>query len=656
MSKRFSVESVFKMIDKVTRPTGKMQNAIKNFTAKGQFHVNQLSKKFDKLTGKMKRVAAVGGAALAGLGAGMVKLLKPGVAFEQTLVNASAKFGKGAERGTAAFTMLEDAARRTGATTEFSATQSAEALNFLAMAGFNAEQAVAALPGVVDLATAAGVELGEATDIASDALGSFGMMTDDPIELGKNLQRVNDILAKTTTTANTTMQDMFETIKDGAPVAISAGSDIQTFAALTGELANAGIKGTKAGTTLKNMFLSLSAPGRKAQSVLDGLGVNTKDNEGNLRDVTEIIRDLNKGLAGMGTADRSAALKDIFGKIPIAGVNVLLDSGADKLQAYRKRLDEANGAAGSMANTMRDTVQGSLNSLKSAIEGVSISIFKMNDGALKKTIDRATEWVRANEEIIAQNIGDFIAYIVKNLDNFIAVGKGIAAIVAIFTALKLVMMATNSVFMIINGTIATYNLALAALAAIKTVVTVGLAVMSKGFLALGAAIMATPIGWIIALIAGLIAVGYLLVKNWDKIKAWFLHFWGFIKYLFKSGVDVVKERIGFLFKPIQALIDAAKAVGNLFSDEDNPDDVDRDVKTNFSVDSDDIPDQESIGRKVIPSAGSIASVQQQLNTNAGVVTKQETITLRILDDSGKAVIEDGEDKGTEVQLIQSGAF
>lgn len=469
MAGRFSVEAVFKAVDRITAPVSRMQNRVGKFTRGMRRGFTRLNRSVDKFASGVKRGAIAVTAALALSSAAMASVIGTGAEFEQTLVSAAAKFPGEIRKGTEAFIALEDAAKKTGATTEFTASQSAEALNFLAMAGFSAEASIAALPGVVDLATAAQVDLATATDVASDTLGAFGLATKDVTQLGKNLARVNDVIAKTTTTANTTVETLFETIKDGAPVATTAGASIETFAALAGELANAGIKGSKAGTTLKNMFLSLSAPGTKAAKILKRMGVSTKDANGDMLDIIDILGDLDGRLAGLGTADRSGVLEGIFGKIPIAGVNILLASGTDRLKEYRKQLEGASGASSTMADVMRNTLQGRLNSLKSAIEGVKISIFSMTSGPLSDVIDKMIEWVRANEAVIASGIADFVNLMITNLpqiaDALVQIGTGVGAILALSVALK----AVSVVLGIINLLMAANPIVLGIMAAVAAV-------------------------------------------------------------------------------------------------------------------------------------------------------------------------------------------
>jgi len=424
MAGRFSVETVFKAVDKMTAPVTRMQNKIGRFTRSVRKGLNNIERKTrDVRKGFMKlaKGAAIGAALLT---AALVAVVNVGAEFEQTLVNAAAKFPGEIRKGTAAFKELENAARITGKTTEFTAVASAKALNFLAMAGFNAEQSIAALPGVVDLATVAQTDLQTATDIATDSLGAFGLATKDATQLGKNLARVNDAIALTSVRANTNIETMFEAIKEGAPVAVKAGASVETFLSLTGELANAGIKGTRAGTTLKNMFLSLSAPTAAASKTLKGLGVSTVDSEGNLKDINGILGTLNKSMAKLGTAQRAGVLKEIFGKIPIAGVNVLLTAGEKKLNAFRKELDRAAGSSKTMAAVMRDTFSGSMKELQSTVEGVGLNIFDLVKGPLGGLIESTTEWVRVNEDLITSNIEVFIISLIETFKflRFIALG------------------------------------------------------------------------------------------------------------------------------------------------------------------------------------------------------------------------------------------
>ncbi len=555
MAGRFSVEAVFKAVDRVTRPVSRMQTRIQRFTrtaANGFRRLNRNVTRFNQnmRAGATRAVASMGLVALA-----LKNVLGAGVDFEQTLVNAAAKFPGEIRKGTEAFKELEQAARRTGATTEFTASQSAEALNFLAMAGFNAEASIVALPGVVDLATAAQVDLATATDIATDSLGAFNMMSKDTAQLGRNLARINDVIAKTTTTANTTVTDLFEAFKEGGPVATTAGASIETFSALAGELANAGIKGSRAGTTLKNMFLKLASPSAEGARLMKHFGVQTQTADGDMRDIVDIIGDLNSALSDLGSAQRTGVLEGIFGRIPIAGVNVLLASGSERLREYRKSLEGASGASGEMAAMMRDTTRGSINALISAIEGVKISIFSMNDGPLKGTIDRMTDWVRANEGLIAQNVGKFINDLITNLDEIVRVGKQIGQVVALYMLLVVAIKIATAVSIIFNtasltiaatmkivtGAIWLYRAAAAALPAV-------LAAVRTAMLLLNLVFAANPIGFVITAITTLIALAAAVITSWDPVKEFFADLWESISSVIEGAgkaLDTAKDFLGF---------------------------------------------------------------------------------------------------------------
>lgn len=483
MAGRFSIEAVFAAVDRFTRPVQRMQKGMQRFAKSTEKSMRQMTAASNAVIGGMKKIgaAAVAGGVVAG--AAMANVVETGAEFEQQLVNAAAKFPGQIERTSDAFAALKIAASDVGAATEFSAGQAAEGLNFLAMAGFNAEQAIAALPGVVDLATASGLELGQATDIASDSLGAFKLMTSDSVQLGKNLAAVNDLLAKTTTTANTSMEMMFEAITTGAPTMINAGQSMETFASYVGTLANAGIKGSEAGTALRNMAIRLQAPAKAGADQIKALKLRITDASGNMRDMTNILGDMSAALEGMGTAQRAEIMNDIFGARAIGPATILLNSGADALREYRTRLEQADGAASSMAATMRDTTTGDINSMKSAIDSVKIAIFDVAGGAIRGLVKDITEWARANKELIATGARDFLQWWRDNLPEIIKWGERF-------------------------GTVAGVLLSVAA--AIK-VASVAMAVFN-------AVAAANPVVLLVYAIAGAIA---LVLAFWPEISAFF---------------------------------------------------------------------------------------------------------------------------------------
>lgn len=644
MAGRFSVNAVFKAVDRVSAPVTRMQNRVGKLTRSMGRDFHRLNRVVGKFTSGVKKAGLAVVAALALSSGAMANIIGTGAEFEQTLVNAAAKFPGEIRKGTKAFKALEVAARKTGATTEFTASQSAQALNFLAMAGFDAESSISALPGVVNLATASQVDLATATDIASDSLGAFGLMSKDASKLGTNLARVNDVIAKTTTTANTTVETFFETIKDGAPVATTAGASLETFAALAGVLANSGIKGSKAGTTLKNMFLSLAAPTTGAAKVLKRLGVQTKDANGDVRDIVDILHDLNIALDGLGTADRSGILEGIFGKIPIAGVNVLLASGSKRLREYRRELESASGASSTMASVMRDTLQGRLNSLKSAIEGVKISIFSMSNGPLSDVIDKTTKWVRANEKLIATKVGGFLANIIDNFDNIVKwmkrIGVGLAVFLALTTILKTLaltltvvnlVMAANPIVLIILGI-------MALIAAIAAVIIwwdkLTGAFLNSGkaidIIIAGIALLTGPIGW-------LIGAASLIFKHWNPIKNFFGDLWSGVVNIFKASLSKIMSVVDRVRNAASAIVDTISNIGGGVA-----------KFFGFGSDDNDTVKKNTTGPQIVSPSDRVArSIEEQKTTSTAEVT--------IRDETGRAEVTGGS-LGTGIALQPSGAF
>jgi TP901 family phage tail tape measure protein len=551
------IDAIFRAIDRVSAPVGRMQRRIGRFTRAAQRNLERLNRVADKVSAGIKKGMMVAAAAVAAFGAAAAKVIEVGADFEQSIVSAAVKFPGKIRKGTQAFKELEDAARQTGASTEFSATQSAQALDFLAMAGFNAEQAIAALPGVVDLATASGVELAEATDMASDSLGAFGMMSDDTATLTKNLARVNDVLAKTTTSANTTMEDMFEAIREGATTATKSGASIETFSALIGEMANAGIKGSKAGTTLKNVFLNLQAPAAAGRKALAAIGLKTTE-KGKLKDINQIFGEMKEKLSQLGEAKQAQILKDVFGKIALPGALVLLQSGKDKLDDFRESLEGAGGAAAEMAAVMRDTTAGSINSLKSAVEGVIISIFKLEDKGVKRTVDRLTDWVRANEELIVSKIGEWLNMLIDNFETIVKWAEKIGMTIAVFWAFNAVLKATIAVMTVVNLVMAANPAGLVVLAIVALIAAFASLVIwaeevvewFDNMSATTRVLITLFAPWLLAIEAVARAAKF-LKENWEPIMAWFEFVFNRMPEIFDAAIASVR---GAFFRLVQDII------------------------------------------------------------------------------------------------------
>ena len=298
-------------------------------------------------------------------------LVKQGIAdtiqttaqFEQSMAKVKAITGAtGAE-----FNTLTDFARELGATTMMSATESADAMAFLGMAGWETSEILAGLPAILDLTVASGKDFASVADIVSDNLTAFGLSANDATMYA-------DSLAYAMTHANVNMDTLGESLKYIAPVATSAGVSMQEAVAMTMMLGDAGIKGSQAGTTLRTVMLNLTGANEKATAKLKELGVAVFDSEGKTRSFADIIRDLNKATEGMTDAQKTAIANTLVGKTAVSGFSVLLEQGADKLEAYTEGIHNSNGASEEMAEIMGDTLQGKTKIFQSALEDLQITM------------------------------------------------------------------------------------------------------------------------------------------------------------------------------------------------------------------------------------------------------------------------------------------
>lgn len=454
---------------------------------------------------------------LRGLTMGLRAATDQFIDYDAAITQASAKF-KGlnlaTEQGQKQFEQMKQAARGLGATTEFSATQAAQGLDFLAMAGFNVNQALATLPGIVDLATAAGTDLARATDIASDSLGIFGLMTKDTAQLTTNMSRINDVFAKTTTTANTTMEALFESAVKGGTSFTNAGQSIETFSALAGVMADNGIKGAESGTSLRNVILRLADATPKAAKVMRGLGVDIKDQNNDFRDVIDILADFEKGLSGMGSAQRTAALSTVFGARAVNGVNVLLQKGTDALRDYRAGLEESGGVSEQIANRIRQSFGNQLAGLKSASIELGFQFIDTFEDKIGPAIQSVTKLIR-NFDLGALS---------DQISTMMPLVRGMIAGFAVFFGI-----------MAIERIIAAVNAFKLMAIAIKA------AAASQGIL--NAVMAASPIVLIAKIIGVLAAFAVpLLIDGWDKF------------------ADAVSATIDFILKPLKAFSTVIDAI------------------------------------------------------------------------------------------------
>lgn len=315
--------------------------------------------------------------------------MQVGSGFESSMSQVAATMGMTSseiERGSEAYELLSKAAKTCGETTMFSASQAADALNYLALAGYDAEKAADTLPKVLTLAAAGGMDLAYASDLVTDSMAALGMETDE-------LDNYIDEMAKTAQKSNTSVSQLGEATLVCAGAVSLTGQDLETMNAELGVLANNGIKGAEGGTHLRNVLLSLSAPTDKAEIALKELGVEVKNSDGNMRNLNDIMKDLNASLADMGSAEKANTIKTIFNKTDIAAVNALMKATTGEFDDLKEKISDCAGAAKEMEKTMTDNLQGKITILGSALEGLGIAFYDVFDDNAKNAVDSATDAV-----------------------------------------------------------------------------------------------------------------------------------------------------------------------------------------------------------------------------------------------------------------------
>lgn len=339
------------------------------------------------LKGAATAVAAATTAA-GGLAAASVKV---GSNFESSMSQVAATMGlttADIANGSEEFEILAQAAKDAGATTAFSASQASEALNYLALAGYDAQTAADALPAVLNLAAAGSMDLAYASDLATDAMAALGIEASN-----ENLTRFGDEMAKTASKANTSVAQLGEAILTVGGTAKSLAGGTTELNAALGVLANRGIKGSEGGTALRNVILSLSAPTDKAADAMKSLGLEVYDASGNMRPLNEIFKDLNASMENMSEGEKTQVLNEIFNKVDLKSAQALLAGCGDEFDNLADAIANSGGAMQDMADTQLDNLKGDLTILQSGLEGLGIVAYEGMQGPLREAVQLATSMV-----------------------------------------------------------------------------------------------------------------------------------------------------------------------------------------------------------------------------------------------------------------------
>jgi TP901 family phage tail tape measure protein len=622
MANRYSIEAVFSLIDKVTPKLdgiGINSNKVGDILKKDFMRAE---KSVDDFGNRLKTIGKYAiGAGIAAVSAGVVVATKQFIEFDAALYKAGAVFSdldSTAPGFNERLAEIGKTARTVAAATEFNAQQAAAALQTMAMAGINSEQAISLLPATADLATAAGIDLATAAGIAADSLGVFRMMSDDPAELAKNFSYISDIFAKGSSLANMDIGLMFEAASEGGAQFTKTNQSIEDFGALVDGLASVNIKGSEAGRALNVMMTRLAAPAKAGADAMEALGIKTTDSEGNLLNFIDIIEQFQGKLAGKGTAEAAGYINAIFGKQYITQASALIDIGADRLREYSTELAGAGGATIQMAETMRNSIGNRIEVMKSALMELGFKFVEAFQTQGVGVIEKLTAAISTFDPTPIINGVKMAADVIMWLASaFWTLRVPIMIVVGAMYLYKAGMIAAaiaSRGYAMVMGVVKTaqflFTLAIQGQTAVLALLkggSIAAAVATKIF-ALGAGIatgataawsaavgflntlfIATPIGWIILAIGALIAIIIVVVKNWDAISAAVARAWEWIKNIaaliwenlvnaFHSLVEVIQNNtekvfafiaiftgpFGFIISIVKELFDNWSAIVEVF--------------------------------------------------------------------------------------------
>ncbi|MCW6061441.1 phage tail tape measure protein [Clostridium sporogenes] len=344
---------------------------------KGVSKLNSIASKGAKIfTG----VAVATGTALMGLGAYAIKV---GSNFEEGMSKVSAISGATGED----LKKLTEKAKEMGAKTKFSATESAEAMQYMAMAGWKTGDMLNGIDGIMNLAAASGEDLALVSDIVTDALTAFGMSAKDSAQFA-------DLLASAASNSNTNVSMLGESFKYVAPVAGALGHSAKDTAFALGLMANAGIKGSQSGTALRASLTNLAHPSKNMAAEMDKLGISLTDSNGKVKEGKALYDELRQKFSGLTDAQKTSSAATIFGKEAMSGMLAIINaSDADYKKLY-ENLSNCDGAAENMANTMNDNLKGQITLLSSALESLGIELYEGVNNPMKEVVKTANEMVQ----------------------------------------------------------------------------------------------------------------------------------------------------------------------------------------------------------------------------------------------------------------------
>ena len=518
--------------DALQREIIETENELKNLEAQANESATALQKiaaDGEKLKTMGDNVTEVGKkflpvtAAVTGLGTVAVKTAAD---FDSSMSKVAAVSGATGKD----FDALKDKAREMGSKTKFSASEAADAMNYMAMAGWKTEDMLGGIEGVMNLAAASGENLATTSDIVTDALTAFGLTAQDSGHFA-------DVLAAASSNANTNVSMMGETFKYAAPIAGSLGFSVEDTAEAIGLMANAGIKGSQAGTSLRTIMTNLSGDVKICGANIGEVTVATTNADGSMRDLSDILADCRVAFSGLSESEQAAAAESLVGKNAMSGFLALMNAGEGDINKLSSAIDNCDGTAADMAATMQDNLEGQLTILKSQLQELAISFGEMLMPAIKQIVG----WIQSFVDKL------------NSMDE--GTRKVIITIALVAAAIGPVLIVVGKIMSAV-GTIMTVIPKLASL----------IGVVQKAFMALNATMLANPIVLIIAAIAALVAAFIYLWNTNEEFRQFWIDLWNDIKEIAVAVWEGLKEFFKAAWEAIKSTAETVwNGIKNFFS-------------------------------------------------------------------------------------------
>ena len=504
-----------KIVDVTLRLVDKMSSPLRIAGSYLQDNARQWIKAGKQIERSGKAIAGVGTnltktvtAPIAGIGVASVKLAADFEKGMSTVQSISGATGTDLE-------MLSKKAKEMGLKTKYSASESAEAFKYMAMAGWKAGEMADGIEGVMYLAGATGEDLAGTSDIVTDALTAFGMQA-------KDTNKFVDVLAQTANKSNTSVSMLGESFKYVAPVAGALKFNAQDVSTALGLMANSGIKASSAGTALRSLFTRMAKPTKESQTAMDALGISLTDSQGNMKSLDTIMRETRKSFAGLTESQKAQYAAALAGKTGMSGLLAIVNSADSDFNELSTAIYNSDGACKKMYDTANNNLSGQLTILKSTIEGIGISFG-----------ERLLPYIKQGTEFIQRLADKFNSLTKAQQDTIIKVGLIAAAVgPAIFLFGRTVM--------VVGKLVKTVGMVGNAFKTAKTVM----------------GLVTAPANAVVLGLAAVVVAGVLIYKNWDKIKAAAGRLWNFVKNIFQrigiSG-DSLKKKLAPIGQKFSAI-------------------------------------------------------------------------------------------------------